>query len=156
MMLGNVTITAERLNKNPLIRDILEHTEKKIKYLTGVEVSITASPTTEVEPIDEQIKALIEEACIVWGVKSTMIKQKTNYQHIVTMRKLVALLLRNNFPKSKLNTSEIAEYVGYDSGPSAVSHALKSCTNLLCVNDLVTLKYYEPIKHLFTHEIKIK
>lgn len=88
---------------------------------------------------------LIITACEIWQIQPLELLPRTRKPPIPTMRQILAKLLRE---KTGVTLKAIAKQLGYKDHADVI-HACQQCTDYLKNKDEKTLKYYEPIKHLF-------
>lgn len=123
------------------VRALLAETETKIKQLTGYDASLKLVLTVD----DTMQHELVIAGCQIWNIELKAIKKRDRHKDIVTMRQLLAWLLKQ---KTLLSLRQIAAQLGY-AGHDDVIHAISRIKEYLACNDAIAIQYYEPIKHLF-------
>lgn len=124
-----------------IVRGLLVETEIRIKELTGYDASLKILLTVD----DAMQHELVITGCQIWNIELKAIKKRDRHKDVVTMRQLLAWLLKE---RTLLNLRQIAAQLGY-AGHDDVIHAVSKIKEYLAYKDAIAIKYYEPIKHLF-------
>ena len=129
---------------NVLINDVLMRAEERIELLTGLKVMLTA-----MERSDNQLQSIedtINAACYIWRTNAPALVERSRKQPLPTMRSVLSLLLKNNFPNLTLN--QIAQKIGVGDHTTALYNITQAQAHL-STGDQKFLMYYNPVKSLF-------